>query len=234
MLFNSSIKKEGVLHVKNEVFYCKIFIRPDLLSIAEQKQVIELFGSIRNPGENDYCLGITYDYVKTVLQYGQFEGFILVENANNRDKYIDRGVAVFEYVNFCENDKTNKPKILISNVCRMTRNSFFDQEIPVLQKPKISPMFAIFDIIRNLAIEKKIYSMYLKVNKQNNEHRVNKDSHEILTTKVYPKYGFVIDPTCLVSEVTIMRSDFKSSIHLRKTISNKNRVGNRSRKQINK
>lgn len=232
MLFNKPIKKEGVLHVKNEEFYCKIFIRPDLLSTAEQNQVIELFGCIRNPGETEYCLGITYDYVKTVLQYGQFEGFILVENATHRDKYIDRGVAVFEYINFCENDSTNTPKILISNVCRTTRNAFFEQETPVLQKPKISPMFAIFDIIRNLAIEKKIYSMYLKVDKKNNGYRVNKDSHEMLTTKVYPKYGFVIDPACVVSEVSIMRSDFKSSIHLRKTVSRRNGLGNRSRKQL--
>jgi hypothetical protein len=232
MLFNKPIKKEGVLHVKNEEFYCKIFIRPDLLSAAEQNQVIELFGSNRNPGEAEYCLGITYDYVKTVLQYGQFEGFILVENATHRDKYIDRGVAVFEYINFCENDSTNTPKILISNVCRNTRNAFFEQETLVLQKPKISPMFAIFDIIRNLAIEKKIYSMYLKVDKKNNGYRVNKDSHEMLTTKVYPKYGFVIDPACIVSEVSIMRSDFKSSIHLRKTVSRRNGLGNRSRKQL--
>lgn len=232
MLFTSPIKKEGVLHVKNEEFYCKIFIRPDLLSIAEQNQVFELFGSNRNPGETQYCLGITPDYIKTVLQYGQFEGFILVENATHRDKYIDRGVAVFEYVNFCENDSTNTPKILISNVCRTTRNAFFEQETPVLHKPKISPIFAVFDIIRNLAIEKKIYSMYLKVDKQNNGYKLNKDSHEMLTTKVYPKYGFVIDPTCVVSNVTIMRSDFKSSIHLRKTVSRRNGLGNRTRKQI--
>ena len=74
--------------------------------------------------------------------------------------------------------------------------------------------------------------MYLKVDKKNNGYRVNKDSHEMLTTKVYPKYGFVIDPACIVSEVSIMRSDFKSSIHLRKTVSRRNGLGNRSRKQL--
>lgn len=231
MLFTSPIKKEGVLRLKNEEFYCKIFIRPDLLSIAEQNQVIEIFGTNRTPGETEYCLGITADYIKTVLQYGQFEGFILVENATQRDKYIDRGIAVFEYIPFCENDSTNTPKILISNVCRTTRNAFFEQETPVLHKPKISPIFAVFDIIRNLAIEKKLYSMYLKVDKQNNGYRLNKDSHETLTTKVYPKYGFVIDPNCVVSGVSIMRSDFKSSIHLRKTVSRRVGLGNRSKKQ---
>ena len=126
-------------------------------------------------------------------------------------------------------DATNK--ILISNVCRVTRNAFFDQEKPVAPKPKVSPVYALFDLIRLLVIEKHIFSIYLRVDKHNNAHRANKDSHEALTTGVYPKYGFAIDPGCIAVGYTTMRSDFKTTLHLRtanarrsKTIKRKSRA----------
>ena len=147
---------------------------------------------------------------------------------SNRDKYIDRGVAAFDYRQICDNDTSKR--ILISNVCRVTRNAFFGQETPVTPKPKISPMYALFDLIRMLAIEKHIFSIYLRVDKHNNALRANKDSHEALTTTVYPKYGFAIDPVCVAVGYTTMRSDFKTTVHLRNTTTTTRRSKTSKRK----
>ena len=214
MLFNSK-KYEGQVIVKNEPFLYKIFTDPAKLPLSEQMQIIELFGKNRNPGETKYSLGITSEYISTAVSTSQFDCFILVENSSNRDKYIDRGVAAFDYRQICDNDTSKR--ILISNVCRVTRNAFFGQETPVTPKPKISPMYALFDLIRMLGVEKRIFSIYLRVDKHNNAHRANKDSHEALTTTVYPKYGFAIDPVCVAVGYTTMRSDFKTTVHLRNT-----------------
>jgi hypothetical protein len=214
MLFNSK-KYEGQVIVKNEPFLYKIFTSPAKLPVSEQMEIIELFGKNRNPGETKYSLGITSEYISTAVSTSQFDCFILVENSSNRDKYIDRGVAAFDYRQICDSDPSKR--ILVSNVCRVTRNAFFAQETQVTPKPKISPMYALFDIIRLLAIEKRIFSIYLRVDIHNNAHRVNKDSHEALTTTVYPKYGFAIDPLCVAVGYTTMRSDFTTTLHIRST-----------------
>ena len=224
MLFNPN-KYEGQVYVKNEPFFYKIFTEPAKLSSIEQMQIIELFGKNRNPGETNYSLGITSDYISNAVSTNQFDCFILIENSNNLDKYIDRGVAAFDYRQICDNDATNK--ILISNVCRVTRSAFFDQEKPVVPKPKVSPVYALFDLIRMLAIEKRIFSIYLRVDKHNNAHRANKDSHEALTTGVYPKYGFEIDPGCIATGYTTMRSDFKTTLHLRNAIARRSKTSKR-------
>ena len=209
MLFSPE-KREGKVYIKNEPFFYKIFLSPHNLSKPEQTRIIELFGNIRKPGETRNCLGITTEHVSTDLSTGMFECYILVENANHRNKYIDRGVATFKYSDICH-DMTNR--IIIYNVCRSTRNAVFNQEVPVSPKPEITPIFAIFDLIRRLAIEKRIHSMYLYVD-ESERGNIGHD-HDKLTKEVYPKYGFKIDPNCPNEGYTTMRADFTTTTFIR-------------------
>jgi hypothetical protein len=179
--------KQGSCH-----FSYHIYMRPALLPEEHQEFIIKALGDRIIDGKP--ALGTTREVARTSLQNDDYLLFIIVKTLSKGIK--DEGTAILQYNDWCSgsglNQNQGQPQLWLFDLVRQTKS----------KKSVISPIQILCSVLEDFARERGVPSMYLMVDQDDAK------SHKALTTKVYPKYGYVLDPGCPgIEGLTVMRHD---------------------------
>uniref|UniRef100_A0A6C0AQS3 N-acetyltransferase domain-containing protein n=1 Tax=viral metagenome TaxID=1070528 RepID=A0A6C0AQS3_9ZZZZ len=168
-----------------------MYMRPSLLPEADQEFIVKTLGDRRVDGKP--ALDTTREVARQSIQDDDYHLFILVENLSLPKGSKDEGTAILQYNDWCSR---GSKQLWLFDLVRQTNLK------PRMKKPAISPIQILFSVLEDFARERGIPSMYLMVDQDDAK------SHKALTTKVYPKYGYVVDPGCPgIEGLTVMRHD---------------------------
>jgi hypothetical protein len=166
-------------------FSYHIYMRPALLPEEHQEFIIKALGDRIIDGKP--ALGTTREVARTSLQNDDYLLFIIVKTLSKGTK--DEGTAILQYNDWCSR---GQPQLWLFDLVRQTKS----------KKSAISPIQILFSVLEDFARERGVPSMYLMVDQEDSK------SHKALTTKVYPKYGYVLDSGCPgIEGLTVMRHD---------------------------
>jgi len=174
--------KHGTCH-----FAYHIYMRPVLLPEEHQEFIVTTMGDRTIDGQP--ALGTTREVARRSLQNDDYLVFIFVKTLNLPKGSKDEGTAILQYNDWCSR---GQPQLWLFDLVRQTKS----------KKSPISPIQILFSVLEDFARERGVPSMYLMVDQDDSK------SHKALTTKVYPKYGYVLDPGCPgIEGLTVMRHD---------------------------
>lgn len=166
-------------------FSYHIYMRPVLLPEEHQEFIVTTLGDRTIDGQP--ALGTTREVARRSLQNDDYLLFIIVKTLSKGLK--DEGTAILQYNDWCNR---GQPQLWLFDLVRQTKS----------KKSAISPIQILFSVLEDFARERGVPSMYLMVDQNDPK------SHRALTTKVYPKYGYVVDPGCPgIEGLTVMRHD---------------------------
>jgi len=166
-------------------FKCTAYIKPSSLTPYYQREIVKRLGDRIVKGK--ICLGTTKEIVQNGLEGHIYDAVIFVKNSSLPDGQQDIATGCLQYQDYC---KKGHSQLWITDVCR---------QMDAHLKPTISPTKILMSLYEDLAKSAHIPELYLMVDKE------DPVGHHTLTTKIYPGYGFTIDPTCDFEDHTIMK-----------------------------
>ena len=193
-ILHGYVSREWNMNGKHGTCYFSyhIYMRPVLLPEEHQEFIVTTMGDRIVDGQP--ALGTTREVARQSLYNDDYLLFIIVKTLSNGIK--DEGTAILQYNDWCSGSGLNQnqgvPQLWLFDLVRQTKS----------KKSVISPIQILFSVLEDFARERGVPSMYLMVDQEDVK------SHKALTTKVYPKYGYVVDPGCPgIEGLTVMRHD---------------------------
>ena len=185
----ASLQKDitGTVRYNDIPFTFTIIPNPHRKTPDEQAKIARFYGNRIQKGTR--CLDITEEEVLTNIQNKNYTALIYVKN----DDIDDSATGALQYWNWCDKNPSNK-QLWINDLCRVNNSG--------ISSP-VSPIYILFDIIKDFSLSKLINTNYLMV-------ETGKPGTSKLL-EIYERYGFRTDDSCILEDSIAMKRNLTIS-----------------------